>query len=144
MNCNELFTFYGRFLITSPVVSRFLALPCLLHAPRDHDDRVQGRLPPRRIYEVRGVVLGSSAIAGTPLAVDLDHSEEYRRDLARAHSEVFLCRELASPLSLIHHRPLRFYRDTAKIARARLACNDQDPVVLHLNPLLQQLGIPLM
>ena len=122
---------------------RFLALPCLLHAPRDFD-RTLKRLPSRRIYEVEDVVLGGDQIVRTPIAVDLDHSEEYRRGLARAHAEVFLVRELACPLSLLHHRPLRLYRDVAKVDKARLACNGLDPVAHHLNPLLQQLGIPLM
>ena len=118
-------------------------MPCLLHAPRDFD-RAQKRLPPRRIYEVQDVVLGGNLVAHTPLSVDLDYSEEYRRDLAKAHAEVFLVRELAAPLSLLHHRPLRLYRDAAKVNRARLACNGLDPVAHHLNPLLMQLGIPLM
>ena len=122
---------------------RFLALPCLLHAPRDHD-RAKDGLPRRRIYEVEDVVLGSSLVARTPLAVDLDHAEEYRRDLARAHAEVFLVRELACPLSLLHHRPLQLYRDPAKINKARECVGGQDPVANHLNPLLQTLGIPLM
>ena len=122
---------------------RFLALPCLLHAPRDQE-RVRDRLPPRRIFAVQREVLGGRHVAGTPLAVDLDYSEDYRRELARAHSEVFLVRDLASPLSLLHHRPLRLYRDPVKILKATDSCNGQDPVAQHLNPLLQQLGIPLM
>ena len=120
-----------------------MALPCLLHAPRDFD-RVRGRLPSRRIYEGKPEVLANSLGVGTPLAVDLDHSEQYRRELAKAHSELFLVRELAAPLSLLHHRPLRLYRDAAKVDKATLACNGLDPVAHHLNPLLQQLGLPLM
>ena len=89
-------------------------------------------------------VLRGPSVIGTPLAVDLDYSEDYRRDLAKAHSELFLVRELASPLSLLHHRPLRQYRDAAKFDKARLTCNGLDPVAHHLNPLLQQLSIPLM
>ena len=81
---------------------------------------------------------------GTPLAVDLDYSEDYRRELARAHAEVFLVRDLAAPLSILHHRPLQHYKDPIKIQKARLACNNQDPILHHLNPMLQQLGIPLM
>ena len=102
------------------------------------------RLPRRRIYEVQDVVLGSAPVAGTQLAIDLDHAEDYRRDLARAHAEVFLVRELACPLALLHHRPLKLYRDAAKVDKARQSCGGQDPVAHHLNPLLQTLGIPLM
>ena len=120
---------------------RFLALPCLLSAPRDRD-RARSREPSRRIFEVERDVL--AAVAGTPVAVDLDHSEEYRRELSKAHAEVFLCRDLAAPLSLLHHRQLRLYRDTTKVEKARQACAGLDPVAHHLNPLLSQLGIPLM
>jgi hypothetical protein len=35
-------------------------------------------------------------------------------------------------------------RDLGRIQRARTACNGQDPIALHLNPLLQQIGHPLM
>ena len=122
---------------------RFLALPCLLHAPRDHDRRLVGE-PPRRIFEVQPEVLGGGQVARTQLAIDLDHSEEYRRELTRAHAETFLVRELAAPLSLLHHRPLRLYLDPVKLEKAKKACNDADPVADHLNPLLQQLGIPEM
>ena len=122
---------------------RFLALPCLLHAPRDQE-RVRDRLPPRRIFEIQDVVLGGPFVAGTPLAVDLDYAEAYRSELTRAHSEVYLVRDLAAPLSILHHKPLRFYLDQAKVQRARDACNGLDPITHHLNPLLQQLGYPLM
>ena len=120
---------------------RFLALPCLVQAPRDYD-RPRERLPPRRIYEVETSVLANRDMG--VMRVDLDYPEEYRRELAKAHSEVFLVRDLAAPLTIIHRRPLRHYRDLVKIDKARLACGGQDPVIVHLNPLLQQLGIPLM
>jgi len=122
---------------------RFLALPCLVHAPRDHDRRTN-RLPSRRIFEVEASVLGNPLVANTTLAVDLDFSEAYRRELARAHAEVFLVRDLAAPLSVLHHRPLSHYRDQSKVDKARLACGGQDPIIFHLNPMLNTLGIPLM
>ena len=120
-----------------------MALPCLLQAPRNQE-RVRDRQPPRRIFEVEDGVLGGRLVAGTPLAVDLDYSEAYRRELAKAHSEVFLVRDLAAPLSILHHRPLKHYRDPVKVQNARDACNGLDLVANHLNPLLAQLGIPLM
>ena len=113
----------------------------MVQAPRDYD-RPRERRPPRRIYEVEVSVLANRDLGA--LRVDLDYSEEYRRELAKAHSEVFVVRELAAPLSILHRQPLRHYRDLVKIDKARLACGGQDPVDLHLNPLLQQLGIPLM
>jgi hypothetical protein len=122
---------------------RFLALPSLLHAPRDHD-RQRRNLPRRRLYEVEPEVLGSRHIMWTPVALDLDFSEDYRRDLALAFSEVYLVRENAAVISLMQHVPLRYLRDPGRIQRARMACNGQDPVQMHLNPLLQQLGRPLM
>ena len=113
----------------------------MIQAPRDYD-RPKNGLPPRRIYEVEDSVLANRDLAA--LRVDLDYPEAYRRELALAHSEVFMVRELAAPLTIIHRRPLGHYRDLVKIDKARLACGGQDPVALHLNPLLQQLGIPLM
>ena len=113
----------------------------MVQAPRDYD-RPKNRLRPRRIYEVEDSVLANRDL-GT-VRVDLDYPEAYRRELALAHSEIFMVRELAAPLTIIHRRPLGHYRDLVKIDKARLACGGQDPVALHLNPLLQQLGIPLM
>ena len=146
VNCtsyNRTFTLQNLPKKMLPLFIRFLALPCLLQAPRDFDRSLRWQ-PSRRIFEVEPVVLGGPQVVGTPLAVVLDHSEAYRRELTRAHAEVFMVRDLAAPLSVLHHRPISHYRDPVKVQNAKLACNDQDPVLFHLNPLLQQLGLPLM
>jgi hypothetical protein len=120
---------------------RFLALPALLHVPRDQDRHRQG-LPPRRLYEVDPEVMTSPYVLNCHLASDLNFSEEYRLELSRAFSEVYLVRAGAAVSSVMHHRPLRAYRDPARVQRAALACNNQDPVQNHLNPLLLQIGQP--
>ena len=122
---------------------RFLALPTLLHAPRDLDRAHRG-LPPRRIYEVEPAVLGGPHVARKPIALDLDYSEDYRRELARAHAELYLVRNDAAALSVLHHRAVSLYRDPVKVNKARQACNGNDPYVFHLNPILLQLGLPQM
>ena len=122
---------------------RFLALPTLIQAPRDHDRALLGELP-RRIYEIRPEIHLNPDIRNSQIQTDLNYAEQYRRDLAKAFAEVYLVRELAAPLSVLHHRPLSFYRDNAKVQHARASCNDTDPIIFHLNPLLQQLGHPTM
>jgi hypothetical protein len=117
-----------------------LALPALLHVPRDLDRRRQ-QLPPRRLYEVDPEVLLSPYVSA-PLASELNYSEEYRLELSRAFSEVYLVQAGAAVASVMHHRPLRSFRDPRRIQKATLACNHQDPVRFHLNPLLQMLGQP--
>ena len=89
-------------------------------------------------------MLGGPFVARKPVALDLDFSEDYRRELARAHSEVYLVRNDAAALSVLHHRPIRLYRDPVKENKARQCCNGQDPYVFHLNPVLVQLGLPQM
>jgi hypothetical protein len=123
------------------VYRRFLALPALLHVPRDLE-RIRNRQRPRRMYEVDAELMTSPYVVNSPLALDLNYSEEYRLELSRAFSEVYLVRAGAAVASVMHHRPLRAYRDPAKIQKATLACNNQDPILHHLNPLLQQLGQP--
>jgi hypothetical protein len=122
---------------------RFLSLPSLIQVPRDHD-RLRLRLPRRRLYEIDPEVLGSRIVMWSPLALELNFSEDYRRELALAFAEVYLLRENAAVLSVLHRIPLRQLQDHGRLQRARMACNGQDPVALHLNPILQQLGRPLM
>jgi hypothetical protein len=122
---------------------RFLALPTLLSAPRDYD-RVMSNLPLRKIYEVEPEVLGALVQTGSALANDLDYAQEYRRELARAHSELYLVTDNAVTLSLLHHRPLREFIDPRKVERAKRACNSPDPISTHLNPSLHALGLPQM
>ncbi len=69
-------------------------MPTLLSAPRDYD-RVMSNLPLRKIYEVESEILGSLVQTGSPVANDLDFSQEYRREIARAHSELYLVTENA-------------------------------------------------
>ncbi len=121
--------------------NRFLALPALLHVPRDIERR-RLRLPPRRVYELDPELMTSPYVLNCPIASDLNYSENYRLELSRAFSEVFLVRPGAAVASVIQHRPLRAYRDPARVQRAALACNQQDPIAMHLNPLLLQLGQP--
>ncbi len=113
----------------------------MLHAPRDQDRR-RLQLGPRRMYEVDPELLLSPYVANTQVALDLSYSEEYRLELSRAFSDVYLLRAGAAVASVMHHRPLRSFRDPLRVQRAALACNQQDPVTLHLNPLLQQIGQP--
>ncbi len=119
----------------------FLALPALLHVPRDLD-RVRLHLPPRRMYEVDPELMLSPYVTGSDIASDLNFSEEYRLELSRAFSEVYLLRGGAAVASVMYHRPLRMFRDPTRIQKATLACNNQDPILHHLNPLLRQLGQP--
>jgi hypothetical protein len=79
-----------------------------------------------------------------PVGLELDFSETYRRELASAFSEVYLLSENAAVISVMHHIPLCQLRDPRRFQMARMACNGQDPIALHLNPILQQLGHPLM
>jgi len=123
--------------------SRFLALPSLIQVPRDHE-RLRLRLPPRRPYEVDPEVLGSRPVMWSPLALELDFSEDYRRELASYFANVYLVTDNAAVISIMHNIRLQHLMDPARLQRARQACNGQDPVALHLNPLLQQLGHPLM
>jgi hypothetical protein len=101
-------------------------------------------LQPRRIYQVEPEVLLNPYIANSPVAQELDYPEEYRRELARAHAEVFLLYERSAVQSVMEHRPLRYYRDPARVQRARAVTNLQDPIQLHLNPILQLLGVPFV
>ncbi len=91
------------------------------------------------MFQVEPEVLCSPQIHHQ-VVTDLGYSEEYRKELSRAYSEVFLLRDGAAVNSILFHRPLRTFRDPARIQKARVACNNQDPVLLHLNPLLQGLG----
>ncbi len=120
---------------------RFLALPALLHVPRDQDRRRQN-LPPRRLYEIDAELMVSPHVLNSDFASDLVFSEEYRLELSRAFSEVFLLRGGAAVTSVMHHRPLQSFRDPRRVQAATLACNHQDPIRHHLNPLLQQIGQP--
>jgi hypothetical protein len=95
---------------------------------------------PRRLFEVEGELLLSPHIL--PILPELNFSEQYRRELSQAFSEVFLLQERAAVISVMFNRPLKDLRDPGKIARARAACNGQDPVLHHLDPLLAQLGQP--
>jgi hypothetical protein len=94
------------------------------------------------MYEVDPELMISPYVLNSPIASDLVFSEEYRLELSRAFSEVYLVRGGAAVASVMHHRPLRAFRDPLKVQKATLACNNQDPVQFHLNPLLQQLGLP--
>jgi hypothetical protein len=96
------------------------------------------------LYEVEPEVLGSRHVMWTPVALELDFSEEYRRELAVAFANVFLVQENAAVISVMHNIRLQQLLDHGRVQRARMACNGQDPFTLHLNPLLQQLGLPLM
>jgi hypothetical protein len=80
----------------------------------------------------------------TTVAHELDFSEDYRRELAAAFANVYLVRENAPVISVMHHVRLNTMVDHGRLQRARAACNGQDPITQHLNPLLQQLGRPLM
>ncbi len=122
-------------------IFRFLALPALLHVPRDQE-RLRLHQRPRRMYEVDAGLMTSPYVLNSPLASDLNFSEQYRLELSRAFSEVYLVRAGSAVASVMYHRPLRVFRDPAKIQKATLACNNQDPIALHLNPLLQQIGQP--
>ncbi len=120
--------------------NRFLALPSLIQAPHDYSRRLRN-VPRRRPYEVEPNILLSPHIAHLP---DLLYPEEYRLELAWAFSEVFLVQDDAALSSVMEHRPLVQFRDPLRISRARLSCNGQNPVTLHLNPVLAQLGLPPM
>jgi hypothetical protein len=122
---------------------RFLALPSLIQVPRDRH-RLTQRRPPRRIYEVEPEVLGARHVMWTPVALELDFSEQYRQELATAFANVYLVSENAAVISVMHRIPLRHLLDLRRVQSAREACNGQDPIALHLNPLLQQIGHPLM
>jgi hypothetical protein len=111
----------------------------MVHVPRDAERR-RLLLRPRRMYEVDPEIMVSPYIVNSPFASDLLYSEEYRLELSRAFSEVYLLRGGSAVTSVMYHQPLRVFRDPAKIQKATLSCNGQDPVVAHLNPLLQQLG----
>jgi hypothetical protein len=80
----------------------------------------------------------------SPVALELDFSEDYRRDLATAFANVYLVGENAAVISVMHHIRLQQLVDHTRLQRARMACNGQDPIALHLNPVLQQIGQPLM
>ncbi len=138
MICTRVFTKICYFYFP-----RFLSLPSLIQAPRDHDRR-RRNLPRRRLYEVEPEVLGARHVMWSPVSLELDFSEDYRRELAQAFAEVYLVRENAAVISVMHHIQLRNLVDMGRVQRARMACNGQDPIQLHLNPLLQQLGRPLM
>ncbi len=113
----------------------------MIHVPRD---RIRARLRqlPRRLYEVDADLLLAPHIM--PILPQLNYSEQYRRELSQAFSEVYLVQDGAAVISVMRHIPLRTLRDPAKIMHARDACNGQDPVQFHLNPLLIQLGQPLI
>jgi hypothetical protein len=118
-------------------------LPSLIQVPRDHE-RLRLRQPPRRLYEVEPEVLGSRPVLWSPVALELDFSEDYRRELATSFANVYLVTDNAAVISVMHHMRLQHLIDPARLQRARMACNGQDPITLHLNPVLQQLGHPLM
>jgi hypothetical protein len=98
--------------------------------------------PPRRPYEVEDEVLSSPYVYHKPVSLELDFAEEYRSELAKAFAEVYLINEAGPVLSIMDHRPLRDYIDPVKVQAARQACNGQNPITDHLNPLLVQLGHP--
>ncbi len=102
------------------------------------------QLPLRKMYEVEPEVLASLVQTGSAVANDLDFAQEYRRELARAHSELYLVTDNAITLSLLHHRPLREFIDPRKVAMAQRVCASQDPISSHLNPILLNLGLPRM
>ena len=110
-----------------------------MSAPRDQD-RIRKRQPARRMYFVEPEVL--AMVHGQPLAVDLDYDEQYRQELAIAHSAIFLLEDDALTRSVLERRPLGTFRDPLKVQKARQANNGLDPVTTQLNPLLIQLGIP--
>jgi hypothetical protein len=116
-------------------------LPCLIQAPRDHE-RARRRQVPRRPYEVLDEVLGSPYIFRQPISLELDFDEDYRSEIAKAFAELYLLHEHGPVLSIMEHRPLRDYIDPAKFLTAREACNGQNPINDHLNPLLVALGHP--
>jgi hypothetical protein len=122
---------------------RFLSLPALIQAPRDILRERRGD-PRRRIFEVEDELLLAPYIANTNVGPQLNFPEAYRQELSEAFSEVFLLRDNAAVESYMNHRPLREFRDPARLQRARASCNGQNPVLLHLNPVLTQLGIPLI
>jgi hypothetical protein len=74
--------------------------------------------------------------------LELDYAEDYREELAKAFAEVYLITDLGPVLSIMDHRPLRSYIDPARFFSAREACNGQNPITDHLNPLLTQIGHP--
>jgi hypothetical protein len=92
------------------------------------------------MYEVDPEMMTSPYVLSGPLSSDLNYSEDYRLELSRAFSEVYLLRAGAAVASVMHHRPLRAFRDPAKIQQATFACNNQDPILQHLNPILHQIG----
>jgi hypothetical protein len=94
------------------------------------------------MYEVDAEMMLSPYVMNSPLALDLGYSEEYRLELSQAFSEVYLLRGGAAVASVMYHRPLRLFRDPSRVQNASLACNNQDPIAHHLNPLLQQIGQP--
>jgi hypothetical protein len=61
-----------------------------------------------------------------PVSLELNYSEEYRFELARAFSEVYLIHDSGPVLSIMDHRPLRDFIDPAKVHKARHACNGED------------------
>ncbi len=122
---------------------RFIALPSLIQAPRDHE-RLRLRLPRRRLYEVVPEVMGSRHVMWTPVVRELDFSEDYRRELAIAFANVYLVEENAVVISVMHNIPIRHLQDQIRFQRAQIACNGQDPIVSHLYPLLVQIGHPIM
>jgi hypothetical protein len=122
---------------------RFLALPSLIQAPRDYDRALRG-LPSRSVFNVEDEVILAPHVANSPIGAQLLYPAEYRRELSDAYSEVYLLRDDAAVTSLMEHRPLRELRDPARVHRARLTCNGQNPVQHHLNPVLVQLGLPLI
>jgi hypothetical protein len=118
-------------------------MPSLIQLPRDRD-RLRLHLPPRRLYEVDPEVLSSPPVLGSPVALELDFQEDYRRELAEAFANVYLVSDNAVVISVMHNIRLQNLIDQSRLQRARMACNGQDPIALHLNPVLHQIGHPIM
>ena len=114
------------------VLANFLALPSLIAAPRDYDRRLAG-LDPRDLYEIDKELLRS------PITHLLDFPSDFRHELAQTHSEIYLLRDNALTLSILEHQPLLHYRDPAKIARATMVCDGNDPIETELRPILQHI-----
>jgi hypothetical protein len=114
-------------------------MPALVHVPRDLDNIRQG-LPRRRMYELDPNVMISLYAINREGFNQLNFPEEYRLELSRAFSEVYLLRGGAAVASVMYHCPLRLFRDPARYQRARDVCNGQDPIQTQLNPVLLQSG----
>jgi hypothetical protein len=111
----------------------FLALPSLLAAPRDFDRELAGR-ERRGLYEIDDELLNSLK------ARQLDFPPEFRHELAYTHSEIYLLKDDALTLSILEHKPLLHYRDPAKVNKATMVCNGDDPIETELQPILEYIN----